>query len=180
MTAPGTPRDVELAAVVDQDELIERADRWTILAGTLARIHENLAPGATDLRELWVGQAADTFFDQLGPLLDTIRRLGEQMTTVRNALLSVQEGAVPVRQALYRDVLGWQRDLAGVDADERRDPVPTDRFAAQRAAVTERWAARADVDAGPLTDALAAGAAALAAIEPVRPTFTEPDSRPPS
>lgn len=175
MTEPG---DVELAAVVDQDELIEHADRWAIVARTLAQIHENLAPGVPAMADIWVGLAADSFFGQLRPLLDAVNRLADQMLQVRNALMSVQEDVVPARRALYRDVIGWQRDLAGIAMDERRDPLGGKRFDAQRAAVTGQWTARAQADAGPLVDVLAAGAATLAAIEAVRPTFAEPEPWP--
>lgn len=171
----GTPRDIELDAVVDQDELIERADRWTVLAAHLAQIHDSLRPGVSDAEETWIGAAAEAFFAALRPLLGEISLLAEQLTLVKNVLLSVQEEATPVRQALYRDVIGWQRDLAGIAQDERQDPLHADRYETQRAAATDRWTSRAQADAGPLVDVLAAGAATLATIDPKVPRFdTDP------
>lgn len=161
-----TPRDVEKAAEVDQDELIERADRWAVLAINLAQVHDTLSPGLSAVEEIWVGEAATAFFDVLRPLLADISRLAEQMVLVRNALTNVQEDATPVRQALYREVIGWQRDLAGIDMDERQDPLHPDRYEAQRTAATDRWTARAQADASPLVDALVAGTASLATIDP--------------
>ncbi|HEX5115777.1 MAG TPA: hypothetical protein VFW65_11325 [Pseudonocardiaceae bacterium] len=171
----GTPRDVELAAVVDQDTLLDRADRWTVLARSLAQIHDDLSPDVPELADIWVGAAADAFFARLGPLLAAISRLAEQMLLVKGVLVSVQEDTTPVRRALYRDVIGWQRDLAGIAADERADPSGRARFQAQRDAVTDRWAARAQAAAAPLTDTLAAGAATLAAIDPVTVPLPDPD-----
>lgn len=177
--AARTPRDVELAAVVDKDELVERADRWTVLAGRLAQIHENLDPRSAQLPDVWAGAAAESFVERLGALLGGISRLADDMLLVKQALMRVHDDTTPVRQALYRDVIGWQRDLADIALEERSDPLGGGRFDALRADVTGRWLARADADADPLVDVLAAGAAALADIESARPALRDP-GRPPA